>query len=50
VSELKRYWDALYQVPKNLTRQRFTNQLGSDSTWRTKEVRHVGSATIAPGF
>jgi hypothetical protein len=40
----------LYQVPKSLTRQRFTNQLGSDSTWRTKEVRHVGFATIAPGF
>jgi hypothetical protein len=31
----------MYQVPKNLTRQRFTNQLGSGSTWRTR-VPSVG--------
>src|ERR1019366_5258602 len=40
----------LYQIPKILTRRGFPNQRGSDSTWRTEEVRHVGSYSPAWGF
>jgi hypothetical protein len=31
----------LYHIPEILTRRRFPNQLVSDSTWRTKEVRPI---------
>jgi integrase len=41
---------ALYQIPEGLTHWGFPNRRGSDSRWRTKEVRHVGSDTIAAGF
>ena len=40
----------LYQIPEIVTLGRFPNQLGSDSTWRTIEVRHGGSDTIARRF
>src|SRR2546423_14373614 len=40
----------LYQVPEIVTLGRFPEEGESDSTWRTQEVRHVGSDTIAPGF
>jgi len=40
----------LYQISESLTLRRFTNQLGSDSTWRTVEVRHGGSDSVARGF
>src|SRR3974377_997947 len=40
----------LYQVPEGLTRRGFPNRRGSDSTWRTKEVRHVSSYTPTWGF
>src|SRR3974390_2138329 len=40
----------LYQVPEGVTRPGFPNRRGSDSTWRTKEVRHVSSYTPAWGF
>jgi hypothetical protein len=40
----------LYQISESLTLRRFTNQLGSDSTWRTMEVRHGGSDTVARRF
>jgi hypothetical protein len=33
-----------------LTLGRFPDESESDSTWRTKEVRHVGSDTITPRF
>ena len=39
-----------YQIPEGVTRWGFPNRRGSDSRWRTKEVRHVGSDTIAWGF
>ena len=39
-----------YRVPEILTLGRFPEARESDSTWRTKEVRHVGSDTIAPRF
>ena len=42
--------EGLYQVPEIVTRGRFPCGCESDSTWRTQEVRHVGSDTIAPGF
>src|SRR5207244_4387082 len=35
IAEIKRS-RFLYQIPEILTRRRFPNQLGSDSTWRTK--------------
>ena len=38
----------LYRVPVMVTLGRFPKARESDSTWRTKEVRHVGSDTIAP--
>src|ERR1019366_2008399 len=40
----------LYQIPGILTRCGFPNQRDSDSKWRTKEVRHVDSDTVAWGF
>src|ERR1019366_1284815 len=40
----------LYQIPGILTRCGFPNQRDSDSRWRTKEVRHVDSDTVAWGF
>jgi hypothetical protein len=40
----------LYRVPEILTLGRFPYARESDSTWRTQEVRHVGSDTIAPRF
>jgi cytochrome c553 len=42
--------EALYRVPEIVTLGRFPDARESDSTWRTKEVRHVGSDTIAPRF
>src|SRR3954468_1957322 len=39
-----------YRVPEILTLGRFPDARESDSTWRTQEVRHVGSDTIAPRF
>src|SRR5262249_35905970 len=39
-----------YRVPEILTLGRFPDADESDSTWRTQEVRHVGSDTIAPRF
>jgi hypothetical protein len=42
--------DELYQISEGMTRWGFTRRHGSDSKWRTKEVRHVGSDTIAAGF
>jgi len=42
--------NGLYQVREGVTRRGFTNRRGSDSRWRTKEVRHVGSDTNAAGF
>ncbi len=38
----------LYRVPVILTLGRFPKARESDSTWRTKEVRHVGSDIVAP--
>jgi hypothetical protein len=38
----------LYRVPVMATLGRFPKARESDSTWRTKEVRHVGSDTVAP--
>ena len=46
---LKEYGQ-LYQIPEGVTRLGFPNQCRSDSRWRTKEVRHVDSDTIATGF
>src|SRR6516162_1970068 len=40
--------DDSYRVPEILTLGRFPDARESDSTWRTQEVRHVGSDTIAP--
>jgi hypothetical protein len=52
--ELKRFVATeivrLYRVPEILTLGRFPDARESDSTWRTQEVRHVGSDTIAPRF
>jgi hypothetical protein len=39
-----------YQSLKFRLLRRFTDQFGSDSTWRTKEVRHAGSGAVAGGF
>src|SRR5271168_4801047 len=36
---------ALYPIPERLTLGRFPNQSGSDSRWRTMEVRHGGIAS-----
>ena len=41
---------ALYRVPKIVTLGRFPGGSESDSRWRTKEARHVGSDTLTPGF
>ena len=38
----------LYRDPVLVTLGRFPKARESDSTWRTKEVRHVGSDTFAP--
>src|SRR3954447_16499818 len=40
----------LYQILESVTRLRFPDHDESDSTWRTTEVRHVGSNTFAWGF
>ena len=42
--------EELYRVPEIVTRGRFPDGGESDSTWRTREARHVGSDTIARGF
>ena len=42
--------NALYRVSEILTLGRFPDAHESDSTWRTEEVRHVGSDTIARDF
>ena len=43
--------DGLYsRVPEILTSGRFPDAHEFDLTWRTEEVRHVGSDTIAPRF
>src|SRR5262245_23571460 len=39
----------LYRVPEIVTLGRFPGGGESDSRWRTKEVRHVGSDTLTPG-
>src|SRR5436190_12195367 len=41
---------ALYRIPEIVTLGRFPDAGESDSRWRTKEVRHVGSDTLTPGF
>src|SRR5262249_26321165 len=38
----------LYRVPVMVTLGRFPKARESDSTWRTKEVRHVAADTVAP--
>jgi ribose/xylose/arabinose/galactoside ABC-type transport system permease subunit len=43
-------YELLYQIPEGVTRWGFPNRCRSDSRWRTKEVRHVDSDTIATGF
>jgi hypothetical protein len=40
----------LYRIPKIVTLGRFPGGGESDSRWRTKEVRHVGSDTLTLGF
>src|SRR3981081_3067339 len=40
--------ERLYRVPVMATLGRFPKARESDSTWRTKEVRHVGSDTVTP--
>jgi len=40
----------LYRMPEIVTLGRFPGGGESDSRWRTKEVRHVGSDTLTPGF
>src|SRR5215471_16707201 len=45
--ELSKY---LYRVPEIVTLGRLPGEGESDSRWRTKEVRHVGSDTLTPGF
>ena len=40
----------LYQIPKRVTLRRFPSTCELDSTWRTKEVRHVGYDSITRGF
>src|SRR5271169_6106871 len=40
----------LYQIPERVTLRRFPSSCESDSTWRTKEVRHVGCDSITWGF
>src|SRR5262249_50208344 len=42
--------DVLYRVPEIVTLGRLPGEGESDSRWRTKEVRHVGSDTLTPGF
>src|SRR5262249_19234594 len=39
----------LYRVPEIVTLGRLPGEGESDSRWRTKEVRHVGSDTLTPG-
>src|SRR5215831_13566875 len=41
---------ALYRVPEIVTLGRLPGEGESDSRWRTREVRHVGSDTLTPGF
>jgi hypothetical protein len=52
VSHHRRDFDLenLYRVPEIVTLGRFPGGGESDSRWRTKEVRHVGSDTLTPGF
>src|SRR5215472_7733716 len=38
----------LYRVPEIVTLGRLPGEGESDSRWRTKEVRHVGSDTLTP--
>jgi hypothetical protein len=40
----------LYRIPEIVTLGRFPGGGESDSRWRTKEVRHVGSDTLTRGF
>src|SRR5262249_836090 len=40
----------LYRVPEIVTLGRLPGEGESDSRWRTKEVRHVCSDTLTPGF
>src|SRR5262249_52764782 len=42
--------EGLYRVPEIVTLGRLPGEGESDSRWRTKEVRHVGSDTLTPGF
>src|SRR6266545_8402212 len=41
---------SLYRIPEIVTLGRFPGGGESDSRWRTREVRHVGSDTLTPGF
>ena|SRR6516165_3070061 len=43
-------YTVLYRVPEIVTLGRLPGEGESDSRWRTKEVRHVGSDTLTPGF
>ena len=43
-------WYALYQIPESVTLGASQIMASLIRMWRTKEVRHVGSDTIAPGF
>ena len=40
----------LYRVPEIVTLERLPGEGGSDSRWRTREVRHVGPDNLTPGF
>ena len=40
----------IVRVPEIVTLGRFPGGGESDSRWRTKEVRHVGSDTLTAGF
>jgi hypothetical protein len=40
----------LYQIPESVTLGASQIMASLIRMWRTKEVRHVGSDTIAPGF
>jgi hypothetical protein len=50
LEKFTKFGHGLYRVPEILTLGRFPDARESDSTWRTQEVRHVGSDTIAPRF
>src|SRR4051794_25792616 len=50
IAGVSRTIQSLYRVPQIVTLGRFPDARESDSTWRTEEVRHVGSDTIAPRF